>query len=260
MSTVNHQKKVESILIASAFALGYYKDAASMLAQRDCNDEHLGDLYSLMKAAVDYKLSRVDTVLDFGKFRCSHIESNLDAVVETLYMGLKSRIGSISGFGLVLNPLLISNNGMLRLGSNTQFGYGSSPLFHSNYSQISIKSVNGFLNIGDNTILNNGFQISSESDFGIDIGANCLIGINFKCADSDFHSLNPLERKSGAPKMAGVFIDDNVFIGSDVSVLKGTRIGKDCVVAAGSICNKTYPDGSIVAGVPAKVIGSVYDQ
>jgi maltose O-acetyltransferase len=259
MPAINHQQKVESILIASAFALGYYQDASLMLSQKSIDDECLGYVYRLMKSAIDYKVSRIDSVFNFGNIHFSYIENNMDAVVETIYFGIKSKIGHISGFGIVLNPLLINNNGILVLGNNVQFGYGTSPLFHSNYSQISVKSINGRVSIGDNTLINNGFQISSESDFGVEIGANCLIGTNFQCADSDFHSLNPLERKSGIPKMAGVFIGENVFIGSDVSVLKGTRIGKDCVVAAGSICNKIYPDGSIIAGIPAKEIGSVYN-
>ncbi len=51
-------------------------------------------------------------------------------------------------------------------------------------------------------------------------------------------------------------IMDNVFIGSNVTILYGTKIGPNSVVAAGAVVNKDVPAGSIVGGVPARVIGT----
>lgn len=48
---------------------------------------------------------------------------------------------------------------------------------------------------------------------------------------------------------------DNVFIGSNTTILGGVRIGPNAIVAAGSVITKDVPPNSIVGGVPAKVIG-----
>ena len=49
----------------------------------------------------------------------------------------------------------------------------------------------------------------------------------------------------------------DTFIGARAIILPGVTIGSRCVVAAGSVVTKDVPDGSVVAGVPAKVISDV---
>lgn len=50
-----------------------------------------------------------------------------------------------------------------------------------------------------------------------------------------------------------IFEGDN-WIGMNVTILKGVKIGRGCVVAAGAVVNKSTPPYSIVGGVPARVI------
>ena len=52
-------------------------------------------------------------------------------------------------------------------------------------------------------------------------------------------------------------IGDNVYIGSEVTIIGGISIGNNCVIGAGSLVNKSFPDNSIIAGVPAQIIGVV---
>lgn len=51
-----------------------------------------------------------------------------------------------------------------------------------------------------------------------------------------------------------VIIEDDVWCGANVTILKGVRIGKGSIVAAGAVVTKSFPPYSIIGGVPAKLI------
>jgi maltose O-acetyltransferase len=115
------------------------------------------------------------------------------------------------------------------------------------------------IEVGASTYLSNNVQVISESR--ISIGSGCLIGDGVLIIDSDFHDLSAAARDASAPLTssaitltAPVIIEDNVFIGSRVIILKGVTIGKDSVIGAGSVVVRSIPPGVIAAGNPAKVI------
>lgn len=58
----------------------------------------------------------------------------------------------------------------------------------------------------------------------------------------------------------GIEIFDNVYIGANVTICPGVQVGPNAVVAAGAVVTKDVPEGVVVAGVPAKVIGSFNDM
>jgi acetyltransferase-like isoleucine patch superfamily enzyme len=82
------------------------------------------------------------------------------------------------------------------------------------------------------------------------------VGANTTIVDTDFHPLDPTERRlrPAEAKTAPIFIEDDVFIGMNCLILKGVRLGQGSVVGAGSVVTKDVPPGSIVAGNPAQVI------
>ncbi len=54
-------------------------------------------------------------------------------------------------------------------------------------------------------------------------------------------------------------VKDNTYIGVKSIIMPGVTIGKDVIVAAGSVVTKSVPDGVIVGGNPAKIIGTTED-
>jgi acetyltransferase-like isoleucine patch superfamily enzyme len=102
--------------------------------------------------------------------------------------------------------------------------------------------------VGANSRLN-GVHISARHS--VIIGNNVRIAPYTIILDSDFHDVNDhfAEGKSG-----DIVIEDNVWIATRSTILKGVTIGKGSVVAAGSVVTRNVPPGTIVAGVPAKVI------
>jgi len=53
-----------------------------------------------------------------------------------------------------------------------------------------------------------------------------------------------------------IFIEDDVWVGANVTILKGVRIGRGSIVAAGAVVTKSILPYSIAAGIPAKKIGN----
>ncbi|MFC5535793.1 acyltransferase [Rhodocytophaga aerolata] len=69
--------------------------------------------------------------------------------------------------------------------------------------------------------------------------------------DNDFHGV---ENRATPEKPAPVIIEDNVWLATRCTILKGVTIGKGAVVAAGAVVTKDVPPYTLVGGVPAKVI------
>nr|WP_288788550.1 DapH/DapD/GlmU-related protein [uncultured Fibrobacter sp.] len=60
------------------------------------------------------------------------------------------------------------------------------------------------------------------------------------------------------PKKVAVKIGNRVWIGNNATILKGTEIGENSVVAAGAVVSGKFPANVILGGVPAKIIGEVH--
>ncbi len=83
------------------------------------------------------------------------------------------------------------------------------------------------------------------------IGDNVAISENFTIWDSDAHEII-----DGGEATAPIIIGNKVWIGTNVTILKGVKIGDGAIIAAGSVVNKDIPSNCLAAGIPAKVIKS----
>ncbi|MDM5435894.1 acyltransferase [Bacillus hominis] len=63
------------------------------------------------------------------------------------------------------------------------------------------------------------------------------------------------KRALGKSKIGKVVIGDRVFIGWGSTIMPNVKIGNDVIIGAGSVVTRDIPSNSVVAGVPAKVIG-----
>jgi len=88
----------------------------------------------------------------------------------------------------------------------------------------------------------------------IHIGDNCVIAANINIFDSNGHELISCNRVIGSDNPKPINIKNNVWIGMNAVILKGTTIGNNCVVAAGSVVKGDFPDNTLIQGNPAKAV------
>lgn len=107
--------------------------------------------------------------------------------------------------------------------------------------------------IGNDVGITGGTICAAEK---IEIGSNSLIGANTTIIDTDFHPTNPANRRYGKQKIKSspVKIGNNAFIGMNTLILKGSTLGRNTLVGAGSIVSRSFKPGSLIAGNPAKLI------
>ena len=85
---------------------------------------------------------------------------------------------------------------------------------------------------------------------------NLAQGITVTALNHNFSDPDKLIDEQGI-STAAVHIGDDVWIGANAVVLPGVTIGNHSVVAAGAIVTKDVPQGSLVAGVPAKILKQI---
>jgi maltose O-acetyltransferase len=174
-----------------------------------------------------------------------------------LFYRLASLGTQIEGNPRRCQPLLCHGRGQIRFGRNVQFGFFPSPSFTDSHCFLDARGTAAIIQFADDITVNNGFTAIAEACL-IKIGNRVLIGPHVMIVDSDFHGLDIAERNNpDAVKRGDVVIEDDAFIGYGVTILKGVRIGKGSVVAAGSLVNKDIEAGVIAGGNPAKTLRSL---
>lgn len=104
------------------------------------------------------------------------------------------------------------------------------------------------------TVVNYNCSILDTSP--VRIGANAFIGLG-TCLACSGHALDASQRAEGVLSSKPITLEEDVWIGANVTVMGGVTIGKGSIIGAGSVVNHDIPAGVIAAGVPCKVIRAV---
>lgn len=124
-------------------------------------------------------------------------------------------------------------------GSKVEIGYHVTTMQNS---RILVRG--GELSIGNNVGINSNCVIACHDT--IKIGANVGIGPNVCIYDHDHDFRAEGGKKSKKYKTAPVIIEENVWIGANSVILRGTHIGKNSVIAAGSVVKGKIPENTVV--------------
>jgi maltose O-acetyltransferase len=138
--------------------------------------------------------------------------------------------------------VFVENHGRIELGDRVRIEARTVPVELACWRGAAIS-------VGDGTFVNYGVSLSAHQS--VTIGENCLIGNYVVIMDSDYHDLSDRTRPGEA---APIVIEDDVWLGTRATVLKGVRIGRGAVVGAGAVVTEDIPPRTLAFGVPARVV------
>ena len=117
---------------------------------------------------------------------------------------------------------------------------------------------NAIIKIGDDCGFS-GASICAEKS--ITIGQRVMVGANATIFDTDWHPVDPMQRAAGGTGASSpVTIEDDVWLGANVVVLKGVTIGAGATIAVNSVVTKSIPPGVIAGGVPARPLANISEE
>lgn len=184
----------------------------------------------------------------------------------------KSNKVSISNSNLVKNTIQ-SNKGCIDnridLGEKT-FLSNSNILIKGSHNRIKI-GTNGFINglelvlegddnkiiIGDDAFILNTTRIYVVDGSKYEMGKGCMFSDNIEIRTTDNHSIIDMKTGERINYEKDVILHDKVWLGTGVTLLKGTELAEGCIVGAKSVVAKKYlKPNTIIVGNPSKEIKS----
>ncbi len=113
------------------------------------------------------------------------------------------------------------------------------------------------ITIGDDFYTNHNLIILDAAP--VTIGNNVFIAPQC-CISAAGHPVDHERRNAGLEFARGITIEDNVWIGTHVSILPGVTIGHNSVIGAGSVVSKDIPANVVAVGVPCRVVREISEQ
>lgn len=192
-------------------------------------------------------------------FYCHKFNELMYASLSHVYTGILKRhfkhLGNGTVIGYKAEKLMGLSN--ISIGDNTQI---ESNVQLTSWFMTENKNHEPEIVIGSDCKLRRGLHISAVGS--IKIGNGVLTGTNVLISDNSHGSLDrasigirPYERKLICK--GPIVIEDNVWLGNNVCVLSGVKIGKGSIIGANAVVTHDIPEFSMAAGVPANVLNSL---
>lgn len=158
------------------------------------------------------------------------------------FASLKARLGNLDGSVVVLGPPELHGSRNIHVGRNLYI-----------YPGLYLETRHdGLIDIGSDVVLSRGVHIVA---FGaVRIGDGALIGEYTSIRDANHRFGSGVEVRQSGYAVAPINIGRNVWIGRGVSILPGVTIGDNAVVGANAVVTGDVLGGTVVAGVPARVL------
>ncbi len=121
--------------------------------------------------------------------------------------------------------------------------------------QLRLRADDTRLEIGDATTMM-GAHITLHERGAIRLGRDCMLSGNIQMDVSDMHSILDAATGKRINPPEDIEIGNHVWIAQGVQILKGARIGDDCIIGARALVTGEIPAGSLAAGAPARVMRS----
>lgn len=119
----------------------------------------------------------------------------------------------------------------------------------------SVKIIGGMdVKIGSNTTIGHQTLLIGGRESSITIGDNCAISTRVNIVTGTHEIDVKGNCSAGKDICKSIVIEDGVWIGFNVSILPGVKIGKKSIIGAGSVVVNDIPDHCIAVGNPCKVI------
>lgn len=177
----------------------------------------------------------------------------INILLDLFYNKMTLRINKVKVLSnLNINSrIIVKNHGSILIGKNVTINNSShfNPVGIPHPTILSTLGKNAEIIIGDNVGISGASIVSAKS---IKIGNRVLIGGGVGIWDTDFHPLDFNKRRDHQTKGAKskpIIIEDDVFIGARVIILKGVTIGKGSVIGAGSLVSRDVPEYSTIMGI-----------
>lgn len=113
--------------------------------------------------------------------------------------------------------------------------------------------VDGILVVGARVLIGAGCTLSVLE--AMELGDDCMLAERVSLRDHDHRFDDPATpvREQGF-RVAPVRLGRDVWVGAGVTIMKGVTLGEGCVVGANAVVTRSFPAGSVLAGVPARQI------
>ncbi|MBE7927510.1 acyltransferase [Pseudomonas saudiphocaensis] len=140
---------------------------------------------------------------------------------------------------------LDGKDNLIEIGHNVRFSGG----------KIYLGGTNGqHIRIGADTTVEGAYLLVDEAA-SIDIGRDCMFSTEIIMRTGDKHSILDVVSSERVNRSRDIRIADRVWIGRDVTVLKGAVLHPETVVATRSLVSSAFAEGEcVVAGVPARIV------